>query len=380
MSSSIIEPSRVSSRRRRVWIVAILSAAAVGSWLAYRAWSTDWPSRMVLVLDQDATPLAFSPDGKTLLTSGREGLIPWDVATGTKGKPWASTEGRRMTSGVYSPDGRRFAAVGDPAISDVPGIVLFDVASGQSKVITGDEQQTFALLSFPRFSLDGRLIRANFSTMDRWRVITWNVETEREIAKRPLTTSEKWQYLRDIEPDGRYEASVGWTSRNVEIRDNDADRWIGTIPAKPGEALPYCLVLSRDRKTLAMGRADGTVEVWDVATGRVAEVPMAVRSGYNLEKLGFSTDGRLLIVARGQPQNAPTGSFLDRIRERLAEVFPSLDPPAQSEVAVVEVATGKTLAVARESSQFLISPDGRTVATFGFDGTVKLRELPKLAR
>jgi WD40 repeat protein len=67
--------------------------------------------RLVRAIDQPAwvTAAAFSPDGKTLLTGGADGVVRrWDVATGTAAGRDVSA-GDSVLSVAYSPDGRTFA-------------------------------------------------------------------------------------------------------------------------------------------------------------------------------------------------------------------------------------------------------------------------------
>src|SRR5437773_797357 len=69
--------------------------------------------------------LAFSPDGKTLASSGFCVKL-WDVATGTKN----ATLGDEIEGLDLSPDGKALAA-----LSTGPSFSLWDVASGEETVI-----------------------------------------------------------------------------------------------------------------------------------------------------------------------------------------------------------------------------------------------------
>ena len=78
-----------------------------------------------------ALPLAFSPDGRTFLTSAGAGLLV-GRRLGPAGRDLAAQGARDPEMGAFSPDGKTFAA----AIFAYPGplsIVLFDAATGRTR-------------------------------------------------------------------------------------------------------------------------------------------------------------------------------------------------------------------------------------------------------
>jgi WD40 repeat protein len=87
----------------------------------------------VTVADAAHAPfaVAFSPDGRTLATSG-VGLRLWDTATWEAGPDLAS-DTESMTAVAFSPDGRLVAAgTGFPLMERKPGEVrLWDAATGK---------------------------------------------------------------------------------------------------------------------------------------------------------------------------------------------------------------------------------------------------------
>jgi eukaryotic-like serine/threonine-protein kinase len=76
-----------------------------------------------------AGPLAFSPDGRVLVTTGSDNrsICLWDAVSGSRVAQWVVSERVKYGKGTFSPDGRLFAA----AAFDGGGVRLWDVASGR---------------------------------------------------------------------------------------------------------------------------------------------------------------------------------------------------------------------------------------------------------
>ena len=118
------------------------------------------------------------------------------------------------------------------------------------------------------------------------------------------------------------------------------------------------MAFSPDGKLLASGGGDGTVWLWNPATGRRVAGPLHATSSarYGAPGVAFSPDGKLLASAggdgtvrlwnpaTGQPVGAPI--------------------PAGAQTCVVAVA---------------FSPDGKLLASAGADGTVRLWQVSLFA-
>src|SRR5260370_31411601 len=87
---------------------------------------------MVASVKRGVAAVAFSPDGKKLVTSSDDGLVKmWDAAEGKElwSKPWSQANAWRQ-SVCFSPDGKWVVAA---PLSSKYGLVLVDAADGSLK-------------------------------------------------------------------------------------------------------------------------------------------------------------------------------------------------------------------------------------------------------
>ena len=289
--------------------------------------------------------VAFSPDGKTLATGALDGTLRlWDVATGRPiGSPLDGNDGA-VDSVTFSPDGKTLASGDDGAVQ------LWDVATRSpigSPLTSGTGGG-----SSVAFSPDGAILATGD---DDGTVRLWDVATGSPIGS-PLTSNGGVNSVA-FSPDGKTLAT-GDNDGTVRLWD------VATVgPAggplasgNGGDALrefgpgSTSVAFSPDGKTLAAADSDGTIQLWDAATGRPAGSPLTSSHG-GVDSVAFSPDGKLLATTDGdgtvQLWNLATG--------RPAGV------PLPADTGELDGLFGAAF-----------SPDGKILATGDDDGTVQL--------
>jgi WD40 repeat protein len=229
--------------------------------------------------------MSFSPDGRTLATSGADGqLILWDFAERrTNAPPIKHGDG----SVAFSSDGRLIACIGLDLIARV-----WDVASQQPvNLLRGLEPaRTLA------FTPDGTRIvcgRADHT------VRVWDATGPRD--KDMLKGHERWIHQVAFSPDGKTLASVDFDQGLTKLWDVPTRRFLVDL-RNPGENWGGGAAFSPNGKLLATSTYHGTVTLWDTATLRPLRV---LTNNFPVSSLAFSSDGKVLGVATGFMDTRP---------------------------------------------------------------------------
>jgi WD40 repeat protein len=238
-----------------------------------------------------AYSVAFAPDGKTLAVGGYVGdVFLWDVATGKfKGK--LDEPSLAVLCLAYSPDGSIIAASHDQA-----EVMLFDTK--ESKLLGKIKPSKGGIKSFA-FSADGKTLAA----LTDYELSTWDVPTRTLRKSLALPgTGISWLYTAvACAPKASVVVASGGElmSPKTIAYDLKTLRPMGGLETSQFEPSIKCLRFSPDGKILASGgsgKPDRTpVTLWDVSTGRrLAEL---IGASDSLTQIAFSPDGRRIVAA-----------------------------------------------------------------------------------
>jgi eukaryotic-like serine/threonine-protein kinase len=270
--------------------------------------------------------VAFSPDGKTLATAGKDGTgRVWDLARRTT-LVTLTGHADEINWVSFSPDGKSLATASDDGTAQ-----LWDRATGRAKAtLSGDREQVLAAL----FTPDGRLV---ISCSRKGRVWFWDAATHEQCGS--FAVSNNLLHSLAISPDGSTLAISGrdlviWDvvgqRERLRLRSDSKSEFVG-------------VAFSHDGRSLAAGLSDRVI-VYDSSSGNVKETFLGhVRT---VESVAFSHDDRLLAVS---------GHW--------------------GFIQLWDRATGASDLIASNQARMwsvAFSPDDCSLATSSTDGTVKL--------
>jgi WD40 repeat protein len=328
---------------------------------------------------------AFSPDGRLLATGDRRGhLALWDVATGNEVRGMRAATSA-LAYAAFSPDGKTIAAA-----TYHGAITQCDVATGRLRPASAHPT---AKLYGLRFTDGGKRLLGDGGVL-----IAWDTATGREVRRFPEVRRLHWHA--PLSPDETLIASADG-DHTVRLWDARTGREVRALKGHAAEV--RVLAFSPDSRRLFSGSADQTIRVWDVPSGKCLHVLKGHLA--EVDKLAVSPDGRWLASTshRGSGLgsdairlwDAGTGREVRQLtldKEIVFSLAFSPDsrllateggPPREfvrGDVVIWDVATGKVRRTLMEGYRHLahcvtFSPDGRSLAIAGLDGTLRLWEL-----
>ena len=253
-----------------------------------------------------------------------------------------------ITSVAFSPDGRLLAL---EALYDPPEFKLWDVSAGQSIA-------TFSTRGIDwwtgTFSSDGQRLAGwtEDGTIELWDVSRGGQQVATISAHE--TGVHGAVSMVSFSPDGQLLASGGASDTLVKLWDvSRGGQQVATFPLHDSQGLVVGLAFSPDGRLLASYGQFGPVILWDVSRGgqQVATFPMPhERNGLAgaRSSLFFSPDGRQL-ASGGQRWNE--------------------EEEATSEVKLLDVSTGQSIATLAGNYPVSFSPNGRLLASVSQDTT-----------
>ena len=309
---------------------------------------------------------AYSPDGTRVVTvDGAKSVRIWDAATGAALAALPAT-GAAVSRALFFPDGLHLLT------TDTAGIArMWDAQSGELQRAFGDVSPNLVMVAI---SPDGSTLATSQSDTT---VTLWDVETGEPVAS--LRDHVGRVYGMAFSPDGRrlvtgsaddtariWDArlaqrprvlakeqvrALAWSSDGARIAAVAGDRTIGVYDVADEAVTPLSFAgvltaaFSPDSRRVVTGAADGIVRVRDAASG--AEVTTLKGHGAAALSAAFSPDGSRIVTASG---------------DGTARVW---DASSGAELAVLR---GHGDAV----FDAVFSADGKRILTQGRDGTVRL--------
>jgi WD40 repeat protein len=339
--------------------------------------------------------VAFSPDGKTLaaavdtgkMTYETRGIHLYECDTGKKtGELVGSNRQQMIFSLAFSPDGKTLASTGRGAT-----IQFWDPARGKEIVRGGDGNEMW--VEAVAFSPDGKTIASagRDNTITLWEAGTGKF-TRRIAGSEPrarpgaLFNEKVWSLA--FSPDGKTLAS-GSGDTSIYLWDPATGKQIGRFDGH--KHWVRSVAFSPDGKTLASGSQDRSVRLWDLGTGK----PIRQFDGHGdgVRSVAFSRDGNTLasnsehaILLWEPATGKPIAHNLNRLQYDGLSMALSPDGKTVAvggghgsfETHLIELATGKEIGTCPHRDAVwcvAFSPDGKLVASAGHDHKVFLMDV-----
>jgi WD40 repeat protein len=321
--------------------------------------------------------IAFAPDGQRVATAGEDRAVRlWDAGSGKEIKALTG-HGQRVMRVAFSPDGKWLVSGNEEEwkLWDAGGLAEVRTVTGPAgwfafapdgkSLLVGrhnnagnaDAPHTITRWDtegkdLATLTLQGRGGWANYALSPDGKTLFAVAVHVADRTLRSYDTATGAERPRQghagqvlgvaISPDGKTLASCG-EDRTVRPWDLATARLRHTLAGNPQQA--FTIAFSPDGKALAAGRDDGTIPLWDAATGK--ELRTLTGHEGRVWQIAFSPDGRFLASA-GQDGivklwEVQTGRTRRSFRGRLV-------PP----MSVAFSPDGKTLACGAEGGRIAL--------------------------
>jgi WD40 repeat protein len=231
--------------------------------------------------------MAFSPDGKTLLTGSFRELTIWDFEKGTV-KTRIGDFADRVCAIAYSKDGKFFATGGGAPTEDgeikvftAEGKLVTDIKNGHSDTVFG-----------VAFHPDGKLLA------------TCGADKFVKVFELPAEAGKPAKFIKSFEGHTHHVMGVGWTPDGKKLASCGADNFVKLWDYEKGEKIRDMTGHSKQVTNLFFvgktpqfitGSGDNSVRMWNADNG--GNVRSFSGAGDYIYAVSASTDGA--VVATG---------------------------------------------------------------------------------
>jgi RNA polymerase sigma factor (sigma-70 family) len=255
----------------------------------------------------------FAPDGRTAITCWYE---EWSFLDLESGRTWAGSQIRPggLRGVAFSPDGRTVVVLttppGQPVGPQRSTLQILETATGRL-VRTLDFVGVGEVL---KYTADGRTFAMVERTFDPLResIHMWDAATGRTTGRVPVPSG--WS-CRDIDfsPDGRLVAAPRMDEAPLRTIDDPpaaVAAWVAILEVASGRVRQRlrldptvfadeigAIRFAPNGRDVVIGRKDGTVRLWDLASGR-ERVRYTTQAGA-VTDLALSPDGRMIASGHG---------------------------------------------------------------------------------
>jgi WD40 repeat protein len=315
--------------------------------------------------------IAFSPDGHNVIScSERNRLTLWDVATGRQLRTFFQDCSKSV---AFTPDARSILAVG-------PTTQTVDVASGRSVRVFGLHLDAASAVVLSPEERSVVAVAENAGVLKLLDATTG--ELLRAFEGRSASVSQA-----AYSPDGRrvISASADGTLNLWDVATGRLTRTFGRPSDRAGES---AVAFSPDGRSLVSGSGDGILKFWDITTGKLRH---SVEGHGNrvVASVSYSPDGRR-VVSGGHDWtfkiwDAASAKLVRGFRQELQVMAVAFSPDGRSVISdgggeralkLWDVGTGNLLRAFPGDPSYVLSiafsRDGHSIVSGSSNNSVKL--------
>jgi WD40 repeat protein/tRNA A-37 threonylcarbamoyl transferase component Bud32/tetratricopeptide (TPR) repeat protein len=343
--------------------------------------TTGKPTGFDLTHEKAVYAVAFSPDGKAVLTGCADGKARlWEVATGKPSGPSFDHNQTPITAVAFGPDGGAVLTGSWDRTAR-----LWDVTTGKP---LGPTLEHKAVVWAAAFSPDGRAVLTGGGDGN---ARLWDVATGKPLGQ-PLAHRGAVLAVA-FSPDGRAALTGSW-DRTARLWEVPGGKPIGSALPHPGGV--RAVAFGSDARTLLTGGGDlvsfqegGEARVWEAAWHQPVGVSLPHGGAVLPSALAFSPNGKLVLVGStdrtARLWDAATGESIGKTLQHQGQVYAvafssdgkkAATGSADGKARLWDAATGEPLGseLRHGGTVFAVafSPDGKTLLTGCADGKAQL--------